>query len=99
MLQTKKIAPRTKTPEQALAALMRLCARAERAEEDARRLLVRWGIAPADQQRILERLRRDGRPLPELLPDIVRPDGILVLLAGLDYATLRLTPQATIRKI
>ena len=59
MLQTKKIAPRTKTPEQALAALMRLCARAERAEEDARRLLVRWSIAPADQQRILDRLRRD----------------------------------------
>lgn len=43
MLYGKKInaAPRTKTPEQALAALMRLCARAERSEEDARRLMTR----------------------------------------------------------
>ena len=54
---------------------------------------------PAEYRAAFERLRRDGPPLPELLPDIVRPDGILVLLAGLDYATLRLTPQATIRKI
>ena len=53
MLYGKKInaAPRTKTPEQALAALMRLCARAERSEEDARR--------PADREQVLERLRRD----------------------------------------
>ena len=54
---------------------------------------------PAEYRAAFERLRRDGRPLPELLPDIVRPDGILVLFARLDYATLRLTPQATIRKI
>jgi len=55
MLYGKKInaAPRTKTPEQALAALMRLCARAERSEEDARRLMTRWG------EQVLERLRRD----------------------------------------
>ena len=61
MLYGKKInaVPRTKTPEQALAALMRLCARAERSEEDARRLMTRWGVAPADQERVLERLRRD----------------------------------------
>ena len=53
MLYGKKInaAPRTKTPEQALAALMRLCARAERSEEDARRLMTRWGVAPADRER------------------------------------------------
>ena len=46
MLYGKKInaVPRTKTPEQALAALMRLCARAERSEEDARRLMTRWGV-------------------------------------------------------
>ncbi len=54
---------------------------------------------PAEYRAAFEQLRRDGRPLPEQLPDIVRPDGILVLFAGLDYATLRLTPQATIRKI
>ena len=61
MLYGKKInaVPRTKTPEQALAALMRLCARAERSEEDARRLMTRWGVAPADRERVLERLRRD----------------------------------------
>ena len=61
MLYGKKInaGPRTKTPEQALAALMRLCARAERSEEDARRLMTRWGVAPADRERVLERLRRD----------------------------------------
>ena len=60
MLYGKKInaVPRTKTPEQALAALMRLCARAERSEEDARRLMTRWGIAPADRERVLERLHR-----------------------------------------
>ena len=56
MLYGKKInaAPRTKTPEQALAALMRLCARAERSEEDARRLMTRWGVAPADREQVLE---------------------------------------------
>lgn len=61
MLYGKKISatPRTKTPEQALAALMRLCARAERSEEDARRLMTRWGVAPADREQVLERLRRD----------------------------------------
>ena len=61
MLYGKKITstPRTKTPDEALAALMRLCARAERAEEDARRLMTRWGVAPADRERVLERLRRD----------------------------------------
>lgn len=61
MLYGKKInaVPRTKTPEQALAALMRLCARAERSEEDARRLMTRWGVAPADREQVLERLRRD----------------------------------------
>ncbi len=60
MLYTKKItAPRTKTPDEALAALMRLCARAERAEADARRLMTRWGVAAADQEGVLERLRRE----------------------------------------
>ena len=47
------------TGQQALAALMRLCARAERSEEDARRLMTRWGVAPADREQVLERLRRD----------------------------------------
>ena len=36
---------KVKTPEQALAALMRLCARAEKSQEDARRLMRGWGLA------------------------------------------------------
>ena len=47
---------REKTPEQALAALMRLCSRAEKSSGDAVRLLTRWGIAPADQESVLQRL-------------------------------------------
>lgn len=63
MLHARKIdrcaQPRTKTPDEALAALMRLCARAERAEEDARRLMTRWGVAPAAQKPVLDRLRHE----------------------------------------
>lgn len=50
---------RTKSPEQALASLMRLCARAEKCESDARRLLRGWGIGEADTERIVGRLLRD----------------------------------------
>lgn len=50
---------RTKTPEEALSALMRLCARAEKSEADARRLMKGWGVADADARRVLERLVRD----------------------------------------
>lgn len=45
-----------KTPEQALVALMRQCAKAEKSSGDARRLMYRWGIAPDDQQKILSQL-------------------------------------------
>ena len=45
---------RDKTPDEALAALMRLCARAERSEEDARR-----GVAEKDAEQVLGRLVRD----------------------------------------
>lgn len=47
---------RTKTPEQALSALMRLCARAEKSEGDARRLMHGWGVAEADAEKVLARL-------------------------------------------
>ena len=50
---------RTKTPDEALAALMRLCARAEKTESDARRLLDGWGVAEAEARRIVERLVRE----------------------------------------
>jgi regulatory protein len=35
---------------------MRLCSKAERSSGDARRLMYRWGVAPADQQKILDSL-------------------------------------------
>lgn len=49
----------TKTPDEALAALMRLCARAEKSQADARRLLGGWGVAEAEARRIVERLVRE----------------------------------------
>lgn len=51
--------PRTKTPDEALASLMRLCARAEKCEADARRLMRGWGVSEADADRVLARLVRD----------------------------------------
>lgn len=51
---------RSKTPEQALAALMRLCARAEKCSNDALRLMHGWGVEPAAQQKVLAQLQRQG---------------------------------------
>ena len=51
--------PRTKTAEQALASLMRLCARAEKCEGDARRLMRNWGVPTADAEQVVARLVRD----------------------------------------
>lgn len=45
-----------KTPDRALAALMRLCARAEKCESDARRLMRGWGVSDDDAAKILARL-------------------------------------------
>lgn len=50
---------RTKTPEQALSSLMRLCARAEKCSGDALRLMRRWGLSDADAQGVLARLVRE----------------------------------------
>lgn len=50
---------RDKTPEQALASLMRLCAKAERSSGDALRLMRGWGVADADARRVLDRLIAD----------------------------------------
>lgn len=47
---------RTKTPEQALTQLMRLCARAEKSSGDARRLMRTWGVDPEAREGILRRL-------------------------------------------
>ena len=50
---------RDKTPDEALAALMRLCARAEKSEGDARRLMRGWGLAERDAEGVLAKLVRD----------------------------------------
>lgn len=50
---------RTKTPDQALAALMRLCARAEKSQDDALRLMRGWGLSESDRGQVLARLVRD----------------------------------------
>lgn len=50
---------KVKTPEQALVALMRLCARAEKSQEDARRLMRGWGLAERDAEGVLAKLVRD----------------------------------------
>ena len=58
MLPTKKrvTTPKKKSADEALASLMRLCARAERSSGDALRLMTRWGVEPADRQKVLQRL-------------------------------------------
>lgn len=50
---------KTKTPEQALASLMRLCARAEKSSGDALRLMAGWGVAPDDAKNVLGKLLQD----------------------------------------
>lgn len=50
---------RAKTPDEALAALMRLCARAEKCAGDARRLMRGWGLGASDAERVLARLVAD----------------------------------------
>ena len=50
---------KTKTPEQALASLQRLCARAERSSGDALRLMAGWEVEPAKRQEVLQRLIAD----------------------------------------
>ena len=63
-MRTPKLKPnpaarRTKTPDQALASLMRLCARAEKSEGDARRLMRGWGLNDRDAEQVLGKLVRD----------------------------------------
>ena len=51
--------PRTKTAAEALASLMRLCARAEKCEADARRLMRGWGVAENEAEGVLQRLVKE----------------------------------------
>lgn len=50
---------RTKTSTEALASLMRLCARSEKCEADARRLMRGWGVAEQEAEGVLARLVRE----------------------------------------
>ncbi|MBQ3246594.1 MAG: RecX family transcriptional regulator [Alistipes sp.] len=57
---SKSLKPkRTKSPEQALAALMRLAARSEKSSGDALRLMQNWGVDPSARQGVLQRLIDD----------------------------------------
>lgn len=55
-MRTDEVKRRTKTPEQALAALMRLCARAEKSTGDARRLMRGWGVGECAQEEVIRKL-------------------------------------------
>lgn len=52
----KSYQKKTKTADQALASLMRLCSRAEKSSGDARRLMRLWGVEPAEAETVLEKL-------------------------------------------
>ena len=47
---------------------------------------------PADYRAAFDGMRAAALPLSELLPRIVTPGGALVVISGLDYDSLRLTP-------
>ncbi len=47
---------RPKTPDEAYASLMRLCARAEKSSGDALRLMATWGVEAGERPRVLQRL-------------------------------------------
>ena len=71
---------RTRTPEQALASLMRLCARAEKSQDDARRLMRGWGLSERDGEQVLARLLKDrfiddGRYAEAFVRDKLRLSG------------------------
>ena len=50
---------KTKTAQQALQSLMRLCARSEKSTGDALRLMRTWGVPEAEQRGVLDRLIAD----------------------------------------
>ena len=71
---------RTKTPEQALQSLMRMCARSERSSGDAMRLMKRWGVADEDARKVLLRLQNerfidDGRFAEAFVRDKINVSG------------------------
>ena len=72
--------PKSKTPEQALQSLMRMCARSERSSGDAMRLMKRWGVADEDARKVLLRLQNerfidDGRFAEAFVRDKINLSG------------------------
>ena len=57
------------------------------------------GDFPEDYRAAFERLRSDTDDLSTALPRVVVPHGIWVVLSGLDYAALRLTPHSRIQRL
>ena len=52
--------PKTKTSQQALQSLMRLCSRAEKSSGDAMRLMRTWGVPETERQGVLDRLIKES---------------------------------------
>lgn len=50
---------KTKNADQALASLMRLCARSEKSTGDAQRLMRTWGVPESDRDSVLKKLTTD----------------------------------------
>lgn len=59
MLPTTKRVKRTKSAQQALMTLMRLCSRAERSSGDAKRLMATWEVPEQDRMGVLRRLKEE----------------------------------------
>lgn len=54
---------------------------------------------PADYREAFEQLRKSVGDLLTTLPQTVVEGGIWVVLSGLDYAAMRLTPQSQIQRL
>lgn len=54
---------------------------------------------PSDYRAAFERMRSSAAPLSEQLAQAVTPGGVLVVISGLDYESLRLTLRSQIRKL
>lgn len=54
---------------------------------------------PAEYRTAFERLRASDEDLLTTLPQTVVEGGIWVVISGLDYATMRLTPQSRIQRL
>lgn len=54
---------------------------------------------PQDYLSAFERLRESPEDLSELLPHTVMPGGVWVVISGLDYARMRLTPHSRIQRL